>query len=183
MRMLYIFKTSKSIFLKTFFFQDCFGDDVHNVFVCVNPDLVYEHLTGCPLGTGSPYNHYPHPHQRLAQTAVTSFLQIAEQCLHQQKNKSYQYRKSRSGDKTTLSSSYLHNWLSYISNTTSLIWISTIPWDVVSYSVAEAWSHGIGWFLLLLWYLIEDACSETTGHLKHKYPYLKFYETLWSTLK
>ena len=39
---------------------------------------------------------------------------------------SYQYEKSHCGDKTILRSSYLHNWISYTSKTTSLYWIGVL---------------------------------------------------------
>ena len=39
------------------------------------------------------------------------------------KMSSYQYRKSHCGNETILRPSYLHNWISYTGNTTSLYWI------------------------------------------------------------
>ena len=40
------------------------------------------------------------------------------------KMSSYQYRKSRCGDKTVVRSSYLHNGISYTGKIASLYWIS-----------------------------------------------------------
>ena len=46
---------------------------------------------------------------------------------------SYQYRKSRCGDKTVVRSSYLHNWISYTGKIISLYWFSPLVFNNASW--------------------------------------------------
>ena len=69
---------------------------------------------------------------------------------------SYQYRKSHCGDKTVLSSSHLHNGISYTGKTTSLYWIRalvTLHWWLLIPGCSDVYS-----FVL---------CGNSCNMLKH----------------